>query len=568
MVQETIDEDAISLALSDMNPWWETGTVEQRQPGSKRHACAELETWLTDPPFHKAINITGPRYVGKTTLLRQMVERMLDNGVAASRILFAAFDDYRLSGARLDQVVRHWHGRYGDQPGMKYLFLDELQRAGHWDTMTKKMVDEKKDRRIFFTGSAISIGNRQRESGAGRWFDVNVGTLSFGEYLAFSNSAQRDLSGYEFGTGLDGRTAARFSTIATGLEEPFNRYLLQGGFPETALEDDFPRNRRLVIDQLNKVLSRGLEEHVDGSSTLEFAAMHRYFTQRDGGILNVRAMASNMRIPVRKASQMVEVLMEANLVRALQGHEPGQRGAEGKEKNLRHGQHRRGHVQELGPRQRRIGGRRRAGGVRRVPPPVEQRAGDARLAGVLAGQAWQRGGLRGDASRVRVRAGRGQVPETDPGEAGAEGAGTDALGQEVRQGVPGDEGAIRHRRGRAVPWREGRPQGAETSRADILSAAKRACRRKGGRAVDMTFLSIGGLAAGGGEDGPGTRNNEIAPRLHPSFLAPAASRNKEPWCPSAFRSQAPGRTGSRPRHSAPWRQPGRLPAPVPTPDHQ
>ena len=332
MAYDKIDEDAISLALSDMNPWWRTGTAAERQPGTKRHAWSELETWLLEPPAHKAINVTGPRYVGKTTLLLQMVERLLDDGFPASRILFAAFDDYRLSGARLDQVIRHWQGRYGDQPGVKYLFLDELQRADHWDRMTKKMVDDHKDRKIFFTGSAICIGNKQKETGPGRWFDVNVGTLSFGEYLAFSNSAQRDLSGFEFGTGLDGRTAAEFSMIATVLEEPFNRYLLQGGFPETALMNDLPRNRRLVIDQLNKVLPRGLEEHVDGYGTLEFAATHRYLTQRDREILNVKAMANDMWMHARKASRMVDVLVEANLVRELPGLSLGSLAMRGRRK--------------------------------------------------------------------------------------------------------------------------------------------------------------------------------------------------------------------------------------------
>ena len=86
-----IPKDELISILAPFNPWWRKDTISDL-PAWKRSAFYELLEWVVKPPAHRAIMLSGPRQVGKTTLLLQTIDQLIKNGVPPTNILYATFD--------------------------------------------------------------------------------------------------------------------------------------------------------------------------------------------------------------------------------------------------------------------------------------------------------------------------------------------------------------------------------------------------------------------------------------------------------------------------------------------
>ena len=89
------DDDLLSAELADdlrrLNPHW-VGLPGPEIPRFHRHifprAYRSLQAGLTP-----ATVLRGTRRVGKTILLRQIIEKLLSEGIEAHRILYVPFDE-------------------------------------------------------------------------------------------------------------------------------------------------------------------------------------------------------------------------------------------------------------------------------------------------------------------------------------------------------------------------------------------------------------------------------------------------------------------------------------------
>jgi len=158
------------------------------------------------------------RQIGKTTLLLQTIESLLDEGVASGQILYATFDHPLLKLAGVDGLMDLWREVEPAQSGPEYVFLDEIQYTKDWQTWLKHQVDFQKHRRIAVTGSATPLVTEGQESGTGRWHTVRLATLSFYEYLQIKKVAVPDLPEVGSLQKLRSWSAADFGRTAAAAE--------------------------------------------------------------------------------------------------------------------------------------------------------------------------------------------------------------------------------------------------------------------------------------------------------------------------------------------------------------
>ena len=85
----------IYSVLREFNPWW-SGITDLGCPKWKRAAYRELKQWMINPPSKRAVLVSGARQVGKTTLFRQTIQKLIANGVDPEKILYVTFDHYLL----------------------------------------------------------------------------------------------------------------------------------------------------------------------------------------------------------------------------------------------------------------------------------------------------------------------------------------------------------------------------------------------------------------------------------------------------------------------------------------
>ncbi len=128
-------------------------------------------------------SVVGLRRTGKTTLLKQLINKLIEQGVRREQILFYSFD----SEGELEEVFNNFLRVLGKDLGEQklFVFLDEVQKLKHWQNKIKVYYDHYPNIKFVVSGSS-SVGIRQKsESLAGRIQEFWLAPLSFREFLIF-----------------------------------------------------------------------------------------------------------------------------------------------------------------------------------------------------------------------------------------------------------------------------------------------------------------------------------------------------------------------------------------------
>lgn len=306
--------------LRQYNPWWSGGRFPDL-PTWRRAAFREVNEWLRDPPAGRALLLSGPRQVGKTTLLLQAIDVLLDQGVSPTNILYATFDHPLLKLIGLDGLIRLWREFEPAREGVEYLFLDEIQATKDWQVWLKHQVDFEKRRRIAVTGSATPLQMEGQESGVGRWHTIRLATLSFYEYLQIRNDPMPQLPSVTSLTALFSQKPAWFARIgedARSLTGLFHEYLLRGGFPQTAVVNSIPLSQKLLREDIvDKVLKRDMTALFGVRRVLELEQTFLYLCLHDGGLLDMQVLSKNLEVKKATAVNFINLLEATHLIYRL-----------------------------------------------------------------------------------------------------------------------------------------------------------------------------------------------------------------------------------------------------------
>lgn len=194
----------------------------------------------------KAITIIGLRRVGKTYLLYQIAQELVDNGLKLENIFYINFEDNRLEGissSDLSKVIELYKKHNPEAKTMYFLF-DEIQSVQGWEKFVRRLL-ERKGVRIFITGSSSQLLSKEiATSLRGRSLSFKLFPLSFKEFLNFKG----------------------FSAVEPYIEDErgringyFEEYLKYGGFPELVNYEEHIKIRTLQ-EYLDMVVYKDLVE--------------------------------------------------------------------------------------------------------------------------------------------------------------------------------------------------------------------------------------------------------------------------------------------------------------------
>lgn len=264
--------------LDAYNPWWSNGeTAFAGLPDFHRDVFDDLYADIQRLP--QMISVTGPRRVGKSTLLKQCIRKLIqENGTEqAQRIVYFTMDDPALLLPHVD-VDRFFEDLVAESAkrakgGAVYLLLDEIQKFPRWELYLKKHYDLKTPVRFVVSGSASApIFRKSRESLLGRIHDYQVLPFSFREFLFFtyqSNDGSKTFKVYgdmirrnlPLPNMLDQlhsfvKEAQQYENI---LAPVIQHFLFEGGFPEVwKLPDILAKQEYLYQNQIERVIFEDL----------------------------------------------------------------------------------------------------------------------------------------------------------------------------------------------------------------------------------------------------------------------------------------------------------------------
>lgn len=258
------------------NPWWVAGAGidPERREWPRRAYFGPFMRLVREVTVHRAVVLIGPRRVGKTVMLAQAVQALLDEGVAGIDILQLSLDTPLYSGRSLEGLVRTFIDLHRHDPARRlWVFFDEIQYVKDWEVHLKSLVDTFRQIRFVASGSAAAaLRMKSRESGAGRFTDFMLPPLTFAEYLQFAG--RKDALIIE--SPGDGALPQYRATSIEELNQEFIHYLNFGGFPEAVMNPAVRANpsRFLREDIVEKVLLKDLPSLYGISDTQE---LNRFF---------------------------------------------------------------------------------------------------------------------------------------------------------------------------------------------------------------------------------------------------------------------------------------------------
>lgn len=256
-----VSDEQIIKVLQQYNPWWRIpAAIKEESKPQKRLAYYEAMKIITHKTIRRFAILSGARRVGKTTIMYQMMNQLMEEGIQPRNILYVSFDNPIVKLVSVEKILSIYESLYPIR-GTKYLFLDEIQYTEDWELWLKVIFDSRKDVRLTATGSASPLLEKgSADSGTGRWCVLKIPTMSFYEYCRLLQIEEPILP-----DGIQITKLAEMSNAELGdlmnrfvpLESHFNRYLRIGGFPELVLsDDDYYAQRMLREDVVDKVIKR------------------------------------------------------------------------------------------------------------------------------------------------------------------------------------------------------------------------------------------------------------------------------------------------------------------------
>ena len=315
-----ISKENILKVLTAFNPWWKTGTVNPKMSKTyKRFAFHEAMKRLDQTDIRRTVVLTGTRRVGKTTIQYQMIETLLERGIAPQKIVFISMDHPMLKLSGVNEVLECFHENiYAEQD--VYYFFDEIQYAQDWDKWLKTIYDMQPDTQVVATGSASpALIKGNQESGAGRWTVIQVPTMSFYEYCEILNLDRPELPKNFKATQMLHMTQQDRTKIMLQLskvQNHFTRYLQVGGFPELALADnDIMAQQVMREDVVDKVLKRDLPSLYNIRNATELERIFLYLCNVSSEIVSIEAIAKELSGVSRPTVEnYIQYLESANLI--------------------------------------------------------------------------------------------------------------------------------------------------------------------------------------------------------------------------------------------------------------
>ena len=212
--------------LAEWNPWWENKALINNLTGKPRQSYALLEKSIA---IKEITIITGVRRSGKSTIMYQMIQNLLQQGIEPKQILFVNFEDKKLAQDSIDEIYAGY--RENMNPGKKaYIFFDEIHKKEGWESWIRKQYDLKADCKFVISGSCSHLLKKEYSTLlTGRNLTFEIFPLSFKEYLGFSGIEPEEAS-VRKGIILPATKAKILSALKS--------YLAQGGFPEAFFKEE------------------------------------------------------------------------------------------------------------------------------------------------------------------------------------------------------------------------------------------------------------------------------------------------------------------------------------------
>ncbi len=286
--------------LEEFNPWWFNGKVpEDLLQMYRRKLFYKLAESLKK---RYVASIVGLRRTGKTTLMFQLIQKLLSDDVEKSNILYFNFDEYVENLNELIDTYRELKSK--DLRNDKiYIFLDEVQKLPDWPDQLKKYYDLYPKLKVFVSGSeSLFVASKTKETLAGRINEFRLNPLSFEEYAEIKGAG---------------------SPPSVKMKALFSEYLENGGFPEIIGKDrqEIKNYVRSVV--LDKIIFKDIVVLFGIKDAGTIRQLIEIIASNPGMYLDYQSLAKQFDKDRRSIKTYIMLLHESFLIKIMGNYRKG-----------------------------------------------------------------------------------------------------------------------------------------------------------------------------------------------------------------------------------------------------
>jgi predicted AAA+ superfamily ATPase len=258
--------------------------------------------------------LIGARQVGKTTLVRQLIEVLQQQNEA---VYFLTFEDpaiLRSIDEHPEQIFDYTVLLDSLPEGRKlYLVIDEVQYAANPSNFLKLLYDKYAGKvKIIATGSsAFYIDKNFKDSLAGRKQVFELYPLHFGEFLHFKEREDLVKEWQEMHARINYKSLKQKE-----IDRYFEEYMIYGGYPAIALADTEQEKQTLLRELVNSYMKKdALEAGI--REELKFFQLARILADQAGNLVNHHELSKTLQMSANTISNYVYLLQKSFIIHLL-----------------------------------------------------------------------------------------------------------------------------------------------------------------------------------------------------------------------------------------------------------
>ncbi len=301
--------------LSGHNQWWQTNSVQKQFLNPTRRSVFGDAMAILRAGDSRILHITGPHRTGKTALLHQIIQQLIDEGTDPKSILYLSFAHPFFSFLPVSEFYTLFLDSIcPDLDSRAYCFFDDVQLSPEWEKTIARLSAQNPNLTVVASG-AVRPADLPPEAVL-----LHMPPISFYEYCQISAKTEDlfDDSLLPDG-GIVGATPAELRALSRHIaryRRQFMRYLYTGGFLNLVGESDDIRIQRMIQNSVvSDALLRDICLSFNVRNSIELEKIFLYLCFESPGVVSYEAMMRDVDCATRPTiEKYVRFLARASLL--------------------------------------------------------------------------------------------------------------------------------------------------------------------------------------------------------------------------------------------------------------
>ncbi len=263
----------------------------------------------------EAIIILGSRQVGKTTLMKLIMEKIN----IPERCFYLDLEETKyleIVENGVENLIDYLSSQGATFHNRNYVFLDEIHYMKNPTKFIKLAVDHYADKlKIIATGSsALGIKIKFQDALVGRKFIFTLYPLSFYEFLIFKDRKilAENLPEEPFGEKSDRTRFYKDEYIRY-----FTEFLVFGGYPRVTLEYSYEKKEKILGEIVSSYIYRDIRSLFTLGDVTKFNNLVRILANQTGSLVNVFELSKIVGISRPTVLNYISILKNSFLISML-----------------------------------------------------------------------------------------------------------------------------------------------------------------------------------------------------------------------------------------------------------